>query len=333
MRLESASPSAQPPLVAPGGAYDFVTRAPRGGGRLPHAPPAPRRADDAPVRTRAVASLAAVTTMLTPDERIRVDAAGVGLYTTTHRESIDDVIRDVRERGAAAVVMSVSRCGSHELSRVARMVREFPRVPAVALLSDVAHGTPHTVLSLGRSGVTALIDVRQATGWRALRATLMTERADGIERQAVARLAIDLAGAPEDCVRFFELLFTCPPALCSVRQLAQQFDVGTSTFMSRFFRAGLPAPKRYLAYARLVRAARLLESAGFSVAHVADQLDFSSPQSFGRHVKTLLGMTAQRFRETYDGEGMLERFRAELVTPFTETLRRFRPLTSPPGRG
>ena len=38
-----------------------------------------------------------------------------------------------------------------------------------------------------------------------------------------------------------------------------------------------------------------------------------------------------QFRERYDGEGMLHRFRAELVAPYATALRRFTPLTVPPG--
>jgi AraC-like DNA-binding protein len=269
--------------------------------------------------------LGAVTTMLTPDERMRVDAAGMGLYHAMHRETLEDVIRDVRERGAAAVVMSVACCSARELPRLARMVREFPRVPAVALLTDVGSATPHTVLGLGRSGVRALIDVRQPTGWRALRTTLLNERAEAIERRAVAQVMEDIAGAPPDCRRLFEVLFTGDARSYTVRGLADALGVGASTLLSRFFRARLPAPKRYLANARLVRAARLLENAGLSIANVANQLEYSSPQSFGRHVKGMLGLTAQRFRETYDGEGMLHRFRAELVLPHVERLRGFRP--------
>src|SRR5215207_2724578 len=98
-------------------------------------------------------ALAPVSTMLTADERLRVDAAGQGLYWTMHRDTLDDVIRDVRERGASAVVVSVARCTQRDAARVATMVREFPRVPAVALLTAVDPGTPQAVLSLGRSGV------------------------------------------------------------------------------------------------------------------------------------------------------------------------------------
>jgi hypothetical protein len=83
--------------------------------------------------------------------------------------------------------------------------------------------------------------------------------------------------------------------------------------------------------ARLVRAARLFENAGFSVANVANHLDYSSPQSFGRHVRTLLNMTAGEFRHRYDGTGMFERFRADLVLPYLPALRTLRPLTAPPG--
>ena len=103
-----------------------------------------------------------------------------------------------------------------------------------------------------------------------------------------------------------------------------------TTFMSRFFRAALPAPKRYLAEARLVRAARLLENPGLSITHVANALEYSSPQSFSRHVQTLLHCTAAEFRRTHDGEGMLERMRRELVLPYADALRRFEPFAATP---
>lgn len=275
--------------------------------------------------------LASVTTMLTPYERARVDAAGEGLYYAMHRDSIDDVVRDLKERGAAAVLVSVARCGQREAARVAAVVREFPRVTAVALLTQLEANTPHAVLSLGHSGVRTLIDVRQPTGWRELRSVLAADRTDALRRAALTQLSADLAGAPNDCWRFFEALFTCGHRVSTVRLLARQLGVLPSTLMSRFFRARLPAPKRYLAAARLCRAASLFENPGLSVANVALALDYSSPQSFGRHVRTVLGMTAVDFRHHYDSEGMLQRFRDELVLPHLAVLRTFTPLTAPPG--
>ena len=276
--------------------------------------------------------LTAVSTMLTPTERLRVDAAGEGLYEALHRDSVDDVIRDLKERGAAAVLMSVSRCSHQEATIcVAKMVREFPRIPAVALLAEVDSRTPQTVLTLGRSGIHMLIDVRHAAGWHELRNVLMADRSTEIQRVALAQLTTDLTGVPGDCWRFFEMLFRCSPQISTVRMLAQRLDVLPSTLMSRFFRARLPAPKRYLAMARLTRAASLFENPGLSVANVANHLDYSSPQSFGRHVRTILRLTAVEFRQRYDGEGMLHRFREELVLPYLPALRALTPLTAPPG--
>ena len=285
-----------------------------------------------------------VSTVLTPAERLRVDAAGAGLYRALHRESLDDVLRDLRERRAAAVLVSVTRCaGPHgaDASRVATVVREFPRIPAVALLSPPEGNLmgpdggqaalARAVLSLGRCGVERLVDVRSPAGWRELRSALGTDAGDDFERRCAEIVARDVAGAPLDCVRFFHLLFRPAPGMGTVRELAERLGVVPSTLMSRFFRAHLPAPKRYLAMARLVRAARLFENGGLSVASVANALEYSSPQSFGRHVRTMLRLTAVQFRERYDGEGMLERFRAELVRPFVPALRRFTPLTVPPG--
>lgn len=277
-------------------------------------------------------SVAAVATVLTPAERLRVDAAGEGLYRAIHRDSVDDVIRDLKERRAGAVLVSVSRCSdSHAASRMAVVVREFPRVPAVALLTQFEPDSAQAVLALGRCGVSQLVDVRHPTGWRELRAALMADRGDEIRRLALGQLAVDLAGAPDDCWRFFASLFDTVNGVSTVRALARQLCVLPSTLMSRFFRAGLPAPKRYLAFARLVRAARLFENPGLSIANVANHLDYSSPQSFGRHIRTLIGTTALEFRRHYDGEGMLHSFREQLILPHIRTLRQFRPLAAQPG--
>jgi AraC-like DNA-binding protein len=276
--------------------------------------------------------LAAVATMLDPAERARVDAAGIGVYRALHRDSLDDVFRDLRERPIGAVLVSVCRCADRDTAKLARLVREFPRVPAVALLTQLEQQTPRAVLALGRSGIRAIVDVRQPTGWRELRAVLAEGRGDDIQRLALARIADDLPNAPADCQQFFELVFR-PRSIGTVRTLSRALGILPSTLMSRFFRARLPAPKRYLATARLVRAARLLENPGLSVASVANHLDYSSPQSFGRHVRTMMQLSAVEFRERYDGEGMLRRFREELVIPHAPVLRAFSPLMNvPPSR-
>jgi AraC-like DNA-binding protein len=268
--------------------------------------------------------------MLTPNERIRVDAAAQGLYSALHRESLDEILVDLRERRAGAVLLSVARYGAQSSARMAAMVREFPRVPAMALLTEMHYTTPQSTLALGHLGVRILIDARQPSGWQTLRDILVAERASDLQRTALGYLSADLRGAPTDCWRFFELLFSYSPRVHTVRQLSRELCILPSTLMSRFFRAHLPPPKRYLALARLIRAARLFENPGLSVASVANYLDYSSPQSFGRHVRTVMRMSPVAFRDKYDGGGMLQHFREELVLPYLNVLRTFRPAATYP---
>src|SRR2546423_2790289 len=272
-----------------------------------------------------------VSTILTPLERSRVDAAAQGLCDPLHRESLDEVLLDLREQKADLVLISVARYGSQNSGRVAAMVREFPRVPAVALLTETQNSTPHATLALGQMGIRTLVDARIPAGWQTLRNLLASQGANDLQRSALAQLGQDLPGVTRDCWRFFELLFDTPPRISTVRQLARQLNILPSTLMSRFFRARLPAPKRYLALARLIRAARLFENPGLSVARVANHLDYSSPQSFGRHVRTVMRMSPVRFRSTFDGQGMLQYFRTEWVLPYVDVLSIFRPAAAYPG--
>src|SRR5439155_32531 len=79
---------------------------------------------------------------------------------------------------------------------------------------------------------------------------------------------------------------------------------------------------------RLVHAAYLFSNPGLSVADVAYRLDYSSPQSFGRHLKAMLGVTAGEFRRRFPFEVALERYVDLLITPYRETLRAFCPLNA-----
>src|SRR6266513_1858052 len=118
------------------------------------------------------------------------------------------------------------------------------------------------------------------------------------------------------------------PVLSTVRRLARHLRICSSTLMSRFYRAGLPSPKTYLAGMRLVHAAYLFSNPGLSVADVAYRLDYSSPQSFGRHLKAMLGVTAGEFRRRFPFDVSLERYVDLLITPYRETLRAFCPLNA-----
>ncbi len=268
---------------------------------------------------------APVLTVLDPDERSRVDAAGAGFYRTIHRDSVADALEELKQRPVSAVLLSVVRCGRERDRRMQAVVREFPTVPAVALLG-AEPASAEALLHLGNAGVTRLVDVRSPAGWSRLRQLLGSEAVQESDRSALLAIRAELGDVTPDCWCFFEALLTTSDRVATVRALAKRMEVLPSTLMSRFFRARLPAPKRYLAYTRLLRAARLFEDPGHSIADVANALEYSSPQSFSRHVRTLMRMTAGEFRRTHTGTQMLERILEELVRPHREALRTLRPL-------
>jgi AraC-like DNA-binding protein len=271
-----------------------------------------------------------VATVLTPIERIHVDVAARGAYSPVHHSRVDEVVEELRRTRVGAVIVSVSRYDAASTARMAAMVREFPRIPTFALLTDVQRSTPHAVHALGQIGVRTLVDVRQASGWRLLRERLMHEQPDEAQRTALAELARDLTDVSSDCWRFFEALFIARPYVATVRQLGRWLHVHPTTLMSRFYRAGLPSPKRYIDAVRLLQAAKLLENPGISIAAVSHQLEYSSPQAFGRHVRMTYGIPAGEFRRSYTGALLLRQFRETLVLPYRNAFRSFQPVVLSP---
>jgi AraC-like DNA-binding protein len=284
-----------------------------------------------------------VSTILTLFERRRVDAIGEGRIDVLHRESMQDVIRDVRERRARAIVVSVARCRPDEARYVARMMRDYPSVRTIALLTDASAHAPQAVLSLGQSGVRCLIDARQPDGWRALHAALAYEDIPEIQHIALARVAGDLtaagvvtriaersapdpvaATAPADeAWRFFDTVLSLPATVTTVTELAAACGAALTTFATRFRRSRLPSPKRYLDMARLIRTANLFENPAYTLRHVAFALHYSSPQALARTIRTIMHVQSTAFRQRYDGVGMVDEFRRRLVLPYVDAFRRF----------
>ena len=268
-----------------------------------------------------------ICTVLPPRERPRVDAAGDGYFTTLHVDSFRDVLPTARRKRVDALVISVHRCGGQELPVVARFVREFPAIPAVALVSRHDGDATATLLRLGATGVRAAIDCTEPGGWRRLR-ELVGHPASPVATLVLARLLPALEDVPADARLFFETLTRLAPVLATVRGLARHLRIRPSTLVSRFQRTGLPSPKSYLAGIRLLHAAHLFRNPGLAVADVAYRLDYSSPQSFGRHLKVMLGVTAGEFRRRFPFDVAVARYIDLLITPYQEALRAFHPLNA-----
>ena len=181
------------------------------------------------------------------------------------------------------------------------------------------------LLHLGAGGVRQVVDVTGPEGWQRLRHVLgQPATRDAARIQGPVLLA--LGPIAPDAQLFFEVLIRLAPDLATARQLADRLGVRCTTLMSRFMRAELPSPKSYLAAMRLLHATLLFERPGYTIADVAYRLDYSSPQSFGRHVRALLGITTSELRRRFPFDLALERFIALMVERYQSQWVGFRPL-------
>jgi AraC-like DNA-binding protein len=278
--------------------------------------------------SRPAAPSPTIAAVLAPAERARVDAAGTGCFAVVHRDSVRDAISTVRERSVDAILLSVHQCRPEHVENVAFLIRDFPSVPTVALVSQHDPSAPEMLLRLGASGVRQAVDVTAPAGWARLREMML---------QPVARSAAQIQGPvlramPDitpDARLFFEAIIRLAPDLITVRDLSRRLAVRPSTLMSRFSRTGLPSPKSYLASIRLLHAAQLFEDKGLSIADVAHRLDYSSPQSFGRHVRSLLGITSTEFRTRFPFSTAVQRFVQVMIEPYHASWASFHPLARP----
>lgn len=273
-----------------------------------------------------------VAAVLAPGERAGLEAAGVGCFTVVHRASLPDAVRAVRERPVDAIVFSVHQCRGSVTHQLDDLVRRFPDVPAVALLTRRDPDTPEALLRLGATGVRHVVDVTEPMGWRRLR-QLLAEPASKPAARILAKVHDALPDLPPDTRLFLELMIRVAPSSPVASVLAQQSRVRPSTLVSRFARAGLPSPKAYLAALRLVYAAQYFDHDGLSISDVAYRLECSSPQSFGRHLRSMIGITPGEFRRRFSFDTAIDRFVALLIEPYRAEWTRFRPLENGrPGR-
>ena len=266
-----------------------------------------------------------VVAVVTELERSSLEAASIGCFSVLHRSSVPEVVRAVRERAVDAVLLSVQQCGKERADQVDELIRSFPGVPTLALVSRHDPQTVETLLRFGATGVRQVVDVTEPAGWKRLR-QLVAEPATRGAARILAPLLDALPTLPPDARLFLEILVRLAPEVAAVRTIARRMQVKPSTLMSRFVRAGLPSPKSYLSGIRLLYAAQYFEGGGRSVSDVAYRLECSSPQSFGRSLRAMLGITPGEFRLRFPFPTALERFLEHLVVPYRASWVSFHPI-------
>src|SRR3989442_4518983 len=186
-----------------------------------------------------------VCTVLPPPERPRLDAVGDGCFTTLHASSFRVALGAARRTRVDALVLSVHACRSDGLAPVGRFVREFPAIPAVALVSRHDRSATETLLKLGATGVRSAVDCTEPAGWQRLR-DLVGHPASPVAARILARVVPALEEGTGDVRAFFEAVARLAPVLCTVRRLARHPPGCPGTHLSPVFSAGPPSPAAHL---------------------------------------------------------------------------------------
>lgn len=266
-----------------------------------------------------------VATVVEPELRSQVDAAVGHEFTALHANSMVEALRVVREGPVRAVFVSPSCVKREELPRVAVLVDGFPGIPTVAVVARHNRASSERLLDLGAFGIRRMVDLSETGGWRYLR-DLISHPSSPTAARIFSRLLPALGQPTDDCRAVFEAMVRLAPGLPTVKMLTNRLEIQSSTFTSRFYRSGLPSAKRYLEAIRLVYAAAFLEVPGLSLSDVAYRLEYSSPQSFGRHLRTVLGTTGSEFRARYPFELTLGECIERLIVPYQHIFSTFHPL-------
>jgi AraC-like DNA-binding protein len=160
-------------------------------------------------------------------------------------------------------------------------------------------------MELGAAGVRRCLDVGDRDAWSQLRG-LLSQCEDRTSATILRRIVDILPEMNEDLRHFFRILVLDAPRTPTVRGIVTALGVQASTLNSRFVRAGLPSPKEYLVATRLLYVAAMLDEERTTVGTVAYRLQYASPQSLGRHLRTQLGITPSEFRARHPFNACLE---------------------------
>ncbi len=278
-----------------------------------------------PGRERTIDTQPTFVTMLEPEFRDRLDVATRHAFVTVHANSATEAIEAAHAHGARGFILSPSFVGNQSIESIDRLVAHSFAMLTVAVISEPKPGSANGLLELGACGVRRAIDLTHKDGWEALR-RLANHGGGETGARIMNALGPLIQTATQETQLFFRTVVRGAPRLRTARALGDMLHTLDTTLNSRFFRAGLPAPKQFLATTRLVYAAAFLESPVASIADVANTMDYSSPQSFNRHVQAMCGMTAGEFRRSYSFATALEELRQKLFVPYEDTFRSFKPI-------
>lgn len=225
---------------------------------------------------------------------------------------VSPLLDAIRADRVSTTVVIVDLATFDQTETALRRIRaSFAAHPLIAYY-DPRGLTPRHILALAQSGITDLVQL-DVDDSRLLFGKILNSAA----RVSYAQTVFDLVGRdiPPAMRSLFTYALEQAGQSMDVPELAASLGLSRRTLAWRMSQNGLPSPRIFLTWCRLLVAALLLDERGRTLDSVADQLDFSGGHSLGavffrymdRGIMTLreegvLAATVEEFRLALKGK-------------------------------
>ena len=222
--------------------------------------------------------------------RERVRRVGGKSFRCSFLPDWDALRAAVSEAPPAALLIvdpyaTVSRDGPQLAPELRALLWEFPSATVVAAM-EVRPGRSHDLRTLGEWGVTDVISLDDEATQEAITRRLRAAQGRPLQNLLQRCLPTTISG------RARTLLMTAAEIVSMGgrgRDLARALHLSERTVLRWSERAGLPPPRRLMAWMRILLAASLLDDPGRTVLSVAYACGYSSDSSLRRAMQDFLG--------------------------------------------
>jgi AraC-like DNA-binding protein len=220
---------------------------------------------------------------------------GFGLRVFADRDDVDEALRTAP---ASAIAVVDPYWGTHQrhepFVELASLLNRYPSASVVAALA-LAPGYLDQVRRLGEWGVVQVLDLDEPVTARELSARLLGITGRPLRNLVERTLPMTVNSTARS-------ILTMAAAVISegggAVDLARMLHVTQRTVSRWCRRAGLPPPKRLLAWMRVLLAAELLDDAGRTVSDVALACGYASDGSLRYSLRSFVGESPSALRAT-----------------------------------
>ncbi|HET8655314.1 MAG TPA: helix-turn-helix domain-containing protein [Longimicrobiaceae bacterium] len=226
------------------------------------------------------------------------------------------LLEAIRESPPAALVMVDPYDGQRLAPALHEVLRAFPSTAVIAAL-EVTPDRHEDLRTLGRWGVVQVISLDHDDTPLSIAQRLRAARGRPLRGMLEKILPVEISGRGRAII---DAATDVVSAGQHGRDLADALDLSRRTLLRWCQRAGIPAPRRLLAWMRVLLACELLDDPGRTVLSVANSCGYSSDSGLRRITQRFLGASPTELRE----HGAFDRAASLFVALLNDTRRKNR---------